>query len=717
MVTATAPQSSTPASLADQLRNLTALVRSDLHVSRQLQQSTPVYVVHDPVAFRTHQLTPQSYQILVRLNREKTLGQNFDTLVQQQHLTAADETFFYQLIMQMNHLSMLVLPLSNGSRLFDQHEKLVSQKRRSRIFGALFMQIPLTQPDAFLKRTTPRVEWLFSRAFVCMWALAAMVALWIVASRFTEFQLPANRLLATENLPFLWLSFVCLKVWHELGHGYACRIYGGAVPEMGLMLIAGTPAAYMDATAAWSFPERWKRLVVMMGGMYFESLIAIPAVFIWAFSSSPFLSSCAHQIVVMASLITLLFNANPLMKYDGYFIASELLGIQNLRGRSDRFLYSQLKRVFLGLPVPSPAATTRDRMILFSYGILASLYRMLLVIGIAVMIAQRFPIVGLAIAGFQLATTVGSSAMKLGQYLLKSEETAPVRARATALAASTLVVLPAATLVFPMPFDIVAAGVVAAETEHYLNAGVAGHFVSRTVKPGTTVSEGQLLATLENADVTGQYEIVLAMLQEALLQWEVTRTHDLVEAARSEPRIRELKQQLLEAQRLVSALRITAPGNGTVARTLPGSQTGRFVPAGETVAVLVDGSPRIRIWLTEDEIGSIVREPGTSASCRLPGRWGKTYGGTLLRIEPAAESSSLNHALTFLAGGKILMNPQTGLPFEPLFQVDIQPDAESNLRLPDHGMRVSVKLPRRYESIASWVFGRVTRFIRRTLMA
>lgn len=162
-----------------------------------------------------------------------------------------------------------------------------------------------------------------------------------------------NRLLATENLPFLWLSFVLLKVWHELGHGYACRIHGGAVPEMGLLLIAGTPAAYMDGAAAWSFPERWKRLVVMMGGMYFESILAIPAVFIWAFSSSPLLSSCDHQIVMMASLITLLFNANPLMKYDGYFIASELLGIQNLRARSDRFLKCLLKRTFLGLKVES----------------------------------------------------------------------------------------------------------------------------------------------------------------------------------------------------------------------------------------------------------------------------------------------------------------------------------------------------------------------------
>jgi putative peptide zinc metalloprotease protein len=717
MVTMTAPQCSPPKSLAEQLKDVTAVVRTDLHVSRQLQQSTPVYVVHDPVAFRTHQLTLQNYQLLVRLNREKTLGQNFETLVKQQHLDATDEAFFYQLIMQMNQLGIVILPLANGGRLFEQHEKIVHQKRRRRIMGALFMQIPLAHPDEFLRRTASRVQWLFSRAFVCVWALAGLAAMWIIVSRFSEFQLPMNRLLATENLPFLWLSFVFLKVWHELGHGYACRIYGGAVPEMGLLLIAGTPAAYMDATAAWSFPERWKRLVVMMGGMYFESILAIPAVFIWAFSSSPLLSSCAHQIVMMASLITLLFNANPLMKYDGYFIASELLGIQNLRARSDRFLKGLLKRTFLGLKVKSPALTTQEQLLLLVYGCAASIYRVLLVIGIAVMIAQRFPLIGLAVAGFQLVTTVGSSAVQLGVYLLKSTETKAVRKRAAFLAVLALAILPAATFVVPMPFDVVADGVVAAQTEHYLNAGVSGQYVSRAVAAGSTVAEGQLLATLENPDVTGQHQILLATLQEAMLEWEVIRTRNLVEAARYEPRIRELKQQLLETQRQVSALRISAPGQSTVARTLPEAQFGRLVSAGETVAVLVDGDPLIRTWLTEDEFGSIEREPGTPVSCRIPGRWGETYGGTLLRVEPAAESSSLDHALTFIAGGKILMNPQTGLPFEPLFQVDIRPDTNSELRLRDHGMRVSISLPRRYESIASWVFGRVTRFIRRTLMA
>ncbi len=717
MQPATAPKCSTHNNLADQLKDLPVVLRSDLHVSRQLHQGQPVYVVHDPISFRTHRLTLQNYQVLVRLDSSKKLGENFATLVQQKHVSEDDQNFFYQFVMQLHQLGLIVLPVANGNKLFEQHQKISATKRRSKILGALFMQIPLAQPDMFLTRTAPRMKWLFSRAFVAIWAMSAMVAVWLISSRTEEFSKPFNNLLATENLLFLWLAFVALKIWHELGHGYACKVYGGAVPEMGMILIAGTPAAYVDATAAWSFPERWKRLVVMLGGMYFESIVAIPAVFIWAFSASPMLSSCAYQLVMMASLITVLFNANPLMKYDGYFIAGELLGIQNLRGRSDLYIKNWLNRIFLGLKSGSSTATYREQFILATYGIAATIYKTLLVIGIAVMIAMKFPLIGLALAAFHLSTTIVSSAIKLGQYLLKSPETSSVRLRATVLAAITLIVLPLATLVAPMPFGVVVQGVVAAQNEHYLNADTPGVFESVNVEPGTFVNQDDVLATLSNADVTANYRLTQASLQEVLLQWEVTHGQNVVEASRYEPRIKELKHQLLETQRQVAELELVAPGPGLVARALPGSQHGRYIQTGETIAIVVNGRPVLRTWLSEDQLGSVKVEAGTTVAFRIPGQSESTQTGRLLSIEPAAEHSNLSHALTYLAGGEILLNPQTGLSMDPMFQLDIEPNEQSALHLSNHGMRVSLNLPRRYEPIASWVVRRVTRFVQKTLLA
>jgi putative peptide zinc metalloprotease protein len=718
---------------ADAMKDLTFVLRSDLHVSRQVHQGLPVYVVHDPVSFKTHRLPLSNYQLFVRLDPSKKLDENFDSLVRQNHLKRDDRDSFFQLIMQLQQLNLLVLPVANGSRLHEQYVKQTKTRRRNKLLGALFMTIPLARPDEFLTRTAHRVRWMFTQGFLAVWAIAGLCALWLVVSRFEEFTQPFNGLLATDNLPFLWAAFVVLKVWHELGHAYACKIYGGAVPEMGMILIAGTPAAYVDATSAWSFPERWKRLVVMAGGMYFETIVAIPAVFVWAFATSPLLTSCAWQLVMMASLITLLFNANPLMKYDGYFIASELVGIQNLRGRADQYLKAWMKRIFLGLESDKLSSSVRrsdasaeesvrsadtgSTLILAGYGVAAAIYRTLLIFGIAAMIATRFPMIGLALAAFHLVSTLGSSGLSLGKYLLTSSETAHVRGRARLVAVFALIVVPLLSLVVPVPFGVVAQGVVAAESEYFLNAETPGTLLQSLVNPGDVVNSGALLAQLENPEVTEQAQLSRAELQEALLQWEVSRSKDITKSSELEARITELKHRLLESQKQASALSITAPAGGRIASVVSTSQKGRYLNIGDQAAVVVDGRSLLRTWLNEDELGSIQREPGTEVRFRIPGRSETTFLGRLVSIEPAAESTALHDAMTFAAGGSILLDPKTGLPLEPLFQVDISPSNDTVLQLADHGMRLSLQIPRRYESFAAWGLRRVMRFVQKTLLA
>ncbi len=155
-----------------------------------------------------------------------------------------------------------------------------------------------------------------------------------------------------------------LKVWHELGHGYACKLFGGRVPEMGCKLIVGMPLAYVDASAAWSFPRRRDRILVMLGGMYFELLLAVPAALVWAAWPHSALGACAYQIVFMSGVATILFNINPLMKYDGYFILGDMLGISNLQARSVQEVKRVLKARVLGIEgQANSTADARDRLI------------------------------------------------------------------------------------------------------------------------------------------------------------------------------------------------------------------------------------------------------------------------------------------------------------------------------------------------------------------
>ena len=693
------------------LRSVRAIVRSDLQITRQVHQDAPVYVVHDPVNFGSHRLPLQTYRLLTALNPKLTLAEVFERLVAAGEFEKDEEQVFYTAVGSLFQTGIIVLPFHDGSRLFANHQKISSMVKKSKLMGFLFLTVPLSHPDAFLTRTAPRLAWIFTKGFFTVWLVFALAALSVVMSRFSEFVEPINGLLATKNLVFLWISFIGLKIWHELGHGYACKVFGGTVPEMGTILIAGNPLAYVDATSAWSFPERTRRIIVMFGGMFFESLVAIPAVFIWAFSSNPAVSSMAYNLVFTATVITLLFNLNPLMKFDGYFIMSELLGLQNLRPRSDRHLKKNLKRVFLGLNTGEETArNTRESLIYIVYGISATLYRTTLVLSISMMVAQRFFLIGVGMAAFYILTSLFGTVRKLATYLLHHEETAPIRFRSRLVAAGVLVALPISLFFVPVPFGVVVDGIVGADNERYLHVDTPGVYASVDVDPGSQVSAGSQLVSLENPEMSSLLQQTEARLQEAWLRWELVRESDVVEAARQKAKISVLQHELDDVRETVDRLTVRAPqGGGRVVRTLPETSRGTYLQRGTQIAVVVHGESVIRTWLNEEQLRSVEAEDGSEVEFRLPGQSLETYAGQIVRIEPAAEAVLEDPAVTWVAGGDILVDPQTGRPMEPLFQVEIRPADE--LDLTQHGCRTSLRFRRTHESIAGWTFRRCVRFI------
>ena len=709
------PTQARPDPLA-QAREIRITLRSDLQVSRQIYQANPVYVIHDPVSFRSHRLSVFQYRVLAALDPNVNLGDNFQALVAKGEFTEDEEQTYFDLLTSISRLGLIVMPGQSGGKLFEQHLKMRAAKRRGKLLGFMFLQIPLVNPNNFLNRTVNRVSWLFTKTFLLVWLVGMAATGFIICSRFTDLVQPLNGILATKNLPFLWLSFVLLKVWHELGHGYACKVFGGFVPEMGTILIVGTPAAYVDASTAWGFPERYKRLVVMFGGMFFESLVFIPCVFIWAFSSSPMLSSCAYQLLIMASVVTLLFNANPLMKFDGYFICSELVGIQNLRARADLQIKRMLTSTLLGLPSKQHDDSLATRLMLVTYGISAMIYKFFVVIGIAIVVANKFPLVGLGLAAFHVTTTTGAGILKMTKYLLTSPETASVRGRSRIVAAAVLIGLPLLACVMPVPFGVVTQGLVGAETEHFVNVDSPGEFDGGLVRSGDLVDNAAPLVNLKNQRLEQQLNLARATWKDAVLRWEILQDIDHAAADRQFALVTELRQQVQEMTRRVQNLTVTAPDGGKVVRLISASSRGEFLHEGTPLAIIVKGRPMLRTWVNEEQLGCIRKESGSEVSFRIPGRSLSTYSGRIISVEPAAESVFNHLALTYVAGGEILIDPTTGRPMEPVFQIDIEP-MDDVLKLTEHGARVSLQLPRRYESIAVWSIRRCIRFVNQLLLA
>ncbi|QDV70403.1 HlyD family secretion protein [Rosistilla carotiformis] len=707
-----------PPTLAERLADARAMLRSDVTVSRHLFQGEPSYMLHDPISFQNHRLSLQDYSIVAGLDDALTLQQCFEAMVDRGDLVPSEQEGYYRFVLKLQSLGVLSLPANNGPQLYERYKQTQKAKMKSLPMQLMSLRIPLARPDAFLDRTASWFGWLFSIWFVPVWLFGLAVATSIVVLRRDEFFQPLNATLTTSNVVTLAVVLAILKVWHELGHGYACKLFGGRVPEMGMILMMGAPLAYVDASAAWTFPRRIHRLIVLVGGMYFESLVAIPAVFVWAFwGPSTLLGSIAYQLVFMATAITVLFNANPLMKYDGYFILSDLLGVPNLRQRATNEINSTFQRHVLGLRnIAAGTAQPSMRIVLLAYGISASIYRCFVFLGLAALLASHAFLLGMFLGALFLVYSIGGSLKKFINYLWYSEQTASVRPRAYAISVLPLVVLPLGLMVLPTPGGIRATGVVGGQQEFVIHADSPGFVEHVDVRVGQPVAAGEPLVRLRNQNLELQFATDRALLERAELELQAVGQADLSQMAQMRHQVHSLKHSLLHAQQNMTNLVVRAPATGALVESMTPRDQGRFVQVGDPLATVVDGTTIVNVWLTGEQMRIISPEIGDRVNVRFPGARLGSFTAKIQHVAPAAQVEMDEIAATHLAGGDIPIDPVTGRSIEPLVQLKVELP-ETIQKLVRHKSQASLNFGRRYEPFAFWMARRLIVFIEKLSMS
>lgn len=685
-------------------------LRSDLQISRQLTKGSPAYVIYDPVSFQSHRLSLNDYRVAACLDESRSLDQAFQLCVAEGYLVASDEADFFQFVKRLESLGLLTSSNHDSKALFNRFKQKTAETNKARWLGFLFLTIPLSNPDKFLDRTVNRFRFLFSQTALVVWFVLGCFAISLIVNKWSAFIEPLNGLLAIKNLLFMSFAFVALKVWHELGHGYACKHFGGRIPEMGCKLMAGIPLAYVDASSAWSFPNRNHRFAVMLGGMYFESLVAIPAAFIWAFTPDSLIGACAYQLIFMAGVATVFFNANPLMKYDGYFILSDWLSIPNLRSRASRETMSLLKRFTLGLNIDSRVADSKERLILISYGVLSTSYTVMLMVSIPIMLATRFQVLGLLVGAFQLAASFYTIPRKLHKYLLHSPETEPVRNRARKLAYGLAVGVPLVLLCFPVPTGLLIDGVVSADQFTVLRATTPGIITSVNCEPRTAVVANQPLLTVHNLDSEVASRTGAIAAEAAKRNAHFVSRLDVAEGAKLQATAIELATTAATAQSAAAELTVRAPHSGRLAFIVPKRAAGTYVFTGDPVAKLISGQTIVRAWLDESQLQSANLHVGSKVNVRTADRAASNYRGTILSVAPASASEFEDLALTTSGEGNILIHPVTGETTKSLFQLRISvPSLSSDDSYQE--ARAFVMVGRNYESVGNWIVRNTRKFI------
>jgi len=384
--------------LAARLGDARVDIRADLDFSRHLLRGEPVYFARDPLTCQSHSLSVQDYEILIAIRRERKLSEIFQNLLADGSLTEDDEQRFYQFIVSLHQLNFLHLSVQDAKSLYRRNRLKLASRRRQFLMAPIFLRVGLLNPDTFLDRTVHWVRPLFTRWCFLLWCVLVLSGVAVAAAHWQRLIEPLNGLLAARNLAVMWISLVALKCCHELGHAYACKAFGGSVPEMGAYFIVCTPCAYVDTTSAWGFPHKRQRLAVCFAGMYVELAIAACAIFVWAATEPSLLNSAAYNVAVLAGVVTVAFNINPLMRFDGYYLLSDLLEVPNLRERSRSCVTGILKRL-LGVRQDPGRDGGRVRLALLAYGLAQPLYRMSVILAISAMVASKVFLLGLFMAG------------------------------------------------------------------------------------------------------------------------------------------------------------------------------------------------------------------------------------------------------------------------------------------------------------------------------
>jgi putative peptide zinc metalloprotease protein len=505
--------------LADSLvsssaRPLAIRRRPDLQVTKQRYQGRQYWIVKDPVGLNYFRFQEEEFNLLNWLDGESSLDDlrnRFEKQFAPQKITLEE----LGRLIGMLHQSGLVIAGVPGQG--QQLLKLRWERKKKEFMAALSNLLAIRfkgiDPERLLNwlYSLPPVRWFFTKtaAFFCLCLFIS--ALTLVLTHFGEFQrkLPGfHEFFGPGNWWVLAVAMACTKVCHEFGHGLSCKHFGGECHELGVMFLVLTPCLYCNVSDSWMLPNKWHRAFIGAAGMYVEVCIASIATFLWWFSAPGLVNNIALSTMFVCSVSTVVFNGNPLLRYDGYYILSDLLEIPNLRQKATTILNRKMGAWFLGLEEPDDPFLPKRNQVLFAiYAIAASVYSWVVMFSILFFLFRvfqpyRLEIFGQIIATAAIASLVGRPLWSAGKFFYVPGRLDDVKKPRLYISLGALAALVTAFLFVPLPYHVFCPLMIEPRDADEVYVGQKGGELSAVnVKAGQHVQPDTKLAELKNVDL------------------------------------------------------------------------------------------------------------------------------------------------------------------------------------------------------------------------
>lgn len=663
---------------------LKPLLRGQAHWTRHHYRGLRWHVLQDRATGRFLRLNPEAYWMVGQMDGTRTVQSIWDEAVSLKGDDAPTQDEVQQLLAQLYQANVLVSDRQPDlDDLDDRRRQQFWQKFKQYLGNPLSLKFPLVDPDPLLKTLAclmPRglLPWL-----ALAWATWVGVAVFLAARHWDELSADVTtRIFAPENMGLMALAFPLLKAIHELGHGLMLRLFGKSCHEMGLMFLILIPVPYVDASQATALADKRQRMLVGLGGMMAELAVAALALFLWLSASPGMGKAFLHQILVAAGVTTIVFNANPLLRFDGYYVLADWLEIPNLAQRAQQYLSALVHRFGFGLRKESslsqvhPPLTPREAPWLAGYAVTSFAYRMVVAVGIVMLVAQKFFFIGVGLALWSAWGTVGQPVVKMLKHLATHNGLEDRRWRAWLVSLGAVAGVVALLGLVPVTSATRAEGVIWMPEQSRVRTSHECFGMAVLVQPGERVVKGQHLLGCTDPELDTQVAQAEARRQELSARVGAAQVEDRVKTQVAQLELNVALQKLADLRKRRAELDVLSPADGQFVMPSPEDFPGRHFERGDQVAYVLDPAQFTLLSVVEQGDVARVRDETRSVELRASGNLGELLNARLVREVPAATNKLPSMALSLQGGGKLGIDPRQGeqgpQTLESVFQFELQ---------------------------------------------
>lgn len=737
-------QADAPVGDLERRKQVRLRVRGDLAITPQRYEGRTYYVIKDPVSLRYYRFKEQEYFLLNLMDGNHTNDQaqkEFEKRFRPDRLTLEDLEHFSQQLLTAG-LVQNESPQA-GKQLFDRRKKRLRMEWLQTLTNILYIKIPVFDPEKLLTRMLPYLRWIFTTTFLVASVAFMLYAVLHVLIHFETFyeRLPSyQEFFSFKTVVYLWAALGVVKVIHEFGHGLSCKAFGGEVHEMGFLILCLSPAMYCNVSDAWTLPNKWKRIIISGAGIYVELMIAAIATFVWWNTpSQPFVNYLSLSLMIVCSVSTVVFNGNPLMRYDGYYVLADWLEIPNLRDRANRYLQRLVMEHCLGIETqPEPYMELHRRIMFLVFAIVSYIYRWVVTFVILKFMASflkpyKLEVISTLLALVAAGSMVGWPLYRLIKNIRKRGRLPDMKTGRVLISSSVVALFLFGFFLLPLPVTRVRqSGLVQVQPEYAepVHVKVGGILQRVHVVEGEFVRKGKVLAEFYNLDLENRYDQAktTVALKEKLLQVYDVQADKLKEQREKEglQRARVMAQNELQSARAIMEqldqerkwLTLVAPRDGILTGLPPVDEIGKDWDKDQGVAFCTVGDPkklRVVVPLPPADYNLVLQNlnklNGTHAlpvTIRVQGRLNSTWEGHVAST-PESEAKELPPQLAALSnkgGGPLAIKPSNDpnklIPQAQVYLVGIDFNQPDDAIAP--GSLAQVKIHNEYRSAAWWTW-------------